>query len=77
MFRERRERYEAETGLIRQQALAAQIANYNQIRELLAGVPDPTERARLEKALTSGIIAMIDNRNPEITEMKLLGPPQL
>lgn len=71
MLKTSRERFEAETSLIRQQALAAEIANFRHLRELLDRVHDEAERERLEKAVTAGIIALIDGRHPPVTEMKI------
>lgn len=75
MFRFSRERFDAETSLIRQQALAASIANFNQLRQLIDRVQDKAERERLERAIVSGIIALIDGRHPPITEMEVNPTP--
>lgn len=66
MFRNRRERMDAETALIRQQELATKIDNFGKLRELLDSVPDEAERERLERALTSSIVALIDGRHPPL-----------
>lgn len=71
MFRRARERFEAKTALIRQQALAAEIANFKQLRELLDHVHDETERKKLEKAISAGVIAMVDGRHPQVTAITI------